>query len=487
MKSGDLSIRIVTLLVMAPLISFSQTGQSGARRSFNLFTPQQEVEIGRRSASAVEKRLPLVSDAVAVEYVDRLGRTLIARARVASYPYSFKIANVSEVNAFAFPGGPIYITRGMIEAARDESELAGALAHEIAHVALRHGSSQASKSYLAHVGFCALGGFVGGDPVTDVIGAIGGFGFNTVFLKHSPEAEAEAEALAAQILARAGYDSREMTAFFRALRRGERVEASKLRPFLDDHPQSRGEQASEPPPKPQISTSDFNRIQTRVAQSPVAANVTTTARRGPTMAEEALNQTPLSVEIERPSPHMRDYWRPGGFWFRAQYPEDWLAYPSGDGLGVTLVPPGGIIETGVQKRLVCGAVINRYRPIGDNSLWTGLPQRSFRYVGGRGELVEAANDLLDCALQNNPHLDFVRGSDRRGSIEGARAIALTLSGRSPATGRGERAQIYARELDDGDIVYAIFVAPDDEYGDFRPVFERMLRGLKINDRELRRN
>jgi hypothetical protein len=124
--------------------------------------------------------------------------------------------------------------------------------------------------------------------------------------------------------------------------------------------------------------------------------------------------------------------------------------------------------------------------VGDNSLWTGLQQRSFRYIGGRGELVEATNDLLDSALQNNPHLEFSRGSDRRGLIDGRQVITLTLAGRSPATGRGERAQLYTREFEDGDIIYAIFVAPDDEYDDFRPVFDRMLRGLKINDRELRR-
>jgi hypothetical protein len=139
-----------------------------------------------------------------------------------------------------------------------------------------------------------------------------------------------------------------------------------------------------------------------------------------------------------------------------------------------------------SSRLVYGAVVSRYRPIGDNSLWTGLQQRSFRYIGGRGELVEATNDLLDSALQNNPYLDFARGSDRRGSIDGAQVITMTLVGRSPVTGRGERAQLYTREVEDGGIVYAIFVAPDDEYDNFRPVFDRMLRSMKINDKDLRR-
>lgn len=483
MKVSDFSVCIATLLIITPLISFSQAGQTGERRGFNLFAPQQEIEIGRRSAIAVEKRLPLLSDASVNEYINRLGQRLIARAQGDRYSYNFKIANVTEVNAFAFPGGPIYITRGAIEAARSEGELAGALAHEIAHVALRHGASQASKAYLAQAGLGALGGLVGEGAAPNIIGAIGGFGFNTVFLKHSREAEAEAESLGAQILTRAGYDPREMESFFRALRRGERAEASKLRTFLDDHPENQVKQAFEQSQASQVSTGEFHRIQTRIAELPGAYDAMPGPRRGPTVIEESPNRTAQSVSVERPSSNSRSHWFHSGF--EVSYPENWLAYPSGDDLGVTFIPPGGVVETRGQKRLVYGAVINRYRPIGDNSLWTGLQQRSFRYIGGRGALVEAINDLLDSALQNNPHLDFARGSDRRGSGDGAPTITLTLVGRSPVTGRDERAQLYARELDDGGIVYAIFVAPDEEYDDFRLVFERMLRGLKINDRELR--
>src|SRR5262245_3748237 len=161
MRVGDFSVRIAMLLVITPLISFSQAGQIGVRRAFNLFSPKQEIEIGRQSAIAVEKRLPLLSDAGVNEYVNRIGQALIARAPGERYPYNIKTVHIPEVNAFAFPGGPIYVTRGAIEAARSEGEVAGALAHEIAHVALRHGASQASKAYLSQAGLGAMGGFVG--------------------------------------------------------------------------------------------------------------------------------------------------------------------------------------------------------------------------------------------------------------------------------------------------------------------------------------
>jgi hypothetical protein len=531
MRAGPFSGCAAALLLINLFTTFSQSsllsspfGQSGAPCGFNLLTRQQEMEIGRQSALVVDKRLPLLSDAGVNEYINRVGQRLASFAPGApanGYQYSFKTANVAEVNTFAFPGGPVYITRGAIEAARGEGELAGALAHEIAHVALRHGSSQASKAYLAHAGLAALGGVAGRGAAQKIIDSIGGFGFNTAFLKYSREAESEACALAAQILTRAGYDPREMTAFFRELHRGERVEASKLQTFLDDHPEVRAEdraqvrtaiwpecrltqasgQFSQRIRTSQVSAGDFRRIQTHIMglpwglpwelpwESPAAHTIATAARRVPTapiVMDESSNRTAQNIKVERPSSHLQDYWLHGGLRVQISYPENWLVYPGGDDLGVTLIPPGGLIKTREASQLVYGAILRRYRPIGDNSLWTGLQQRSFRYIGGRGELVEATNDLLDSALQNNPYLNFSRGSDRRGLIDGAQVVTLTLTGRSPATGRGERAQLYTREFEDGDIVYAIFVAPDDEYDDFWPAFDRMLRGLKINDKDLRR-
>src|SRR5262245_3252292 len=370
MKVGDFFVRIATLLVIAPLISLSQAGQTGARRAFNLFSPKQEIEIGRQSSIAVDKRLPLLSDAAVNEYVNLLGQILITRAPGERYPYSFKIVDVSEVNAFAFPGGPIYVTRGAVEAARSEGELAGALAHEIAHVALRHGADQASKAYLSQAGLGALGGYVGEGAEPGVISSIGGFGFNTVFLKHSREAEAEAHALGAQILTRAGYDPREMTAFFRALRCGERAGASKLRTFLDDHPDDRAEEQVERPQASRVSTGDFRRIQTHVAELPRGYDTLTVARRGPTVIEEAPNHAPRSVKVERPSSQYQNYRCPGGFWFHVSYPENWLTYPSSDGLGVTFIPTGGAVEARGPSRLVCGAVIRRCRQIRHIRFWT---------------------------------------------------------------------------------------------------------------------
>ena len=507
MRIGDFSVTSVaslSALLVAALACVSSSSQTisqnslqnkapEARQGFNLFSLEQEIDIGRNSVIIADKHLALLSDDKVNEYINRLAQPLIERAPAPGFPYSFKVIDSATVDALAFPGGTIYLTRGTIESARSEGELAGLISHEIAHVALRHGASQASKSYLSQAGIGALGGLP--IEVTKIIGAIGGFGFNTIFLKYSAEAEDEANSLGAQILMRAGYNPCDLSNFFQSLRRRARGEAPKLKTFLEDHPGNQDE-VSQPEQKDDVTSQrhesqrsgeDFQNIQSYIAGLPVSSDPAPAVRRGPTVMEEASSANPaMNVRIERPSSRSREYWQPGGFWFQVTYPENWKAYPSGDKLGVTFVPNGGVIEARGQTQLIYGAAINRYRPIGDNSVWTGLKRRSFRYIGGRGNLVEATNDLLDSLLQNNPYLDFSRGSDRRVTNGGLAAITLTLTGRSPLTGRGERVQIYTRELDNGDVIYALFAAPDDDYGDFRPAFEKMLRGLKIDDGSLQR-
>ncbi len=116
----------------------------------------------------------------------------MARTPGTQFAYQFKVVNVSGVNAFALPGGFIYVNRGLVESVRSEGELAGVLAHEIAHVALRHPTNQASKTYLAQAGIGILGGLLGGkNPTTtnQIIGAVGGFGLNALFLQYSRGAD----------------------------------------------------------------------------------------------------------------------------------------------------------------------------------------------------------------------------------------------------------------------------------------------------------
>src|SRR5687768_6142425 len=130
--------------------------QTRVKRGFNLFSEEQDIEIGQQSAAEAERQLPILTDRAVEDYVARIGGKLAAQAPGHDFPYRFRVVNQSDLNAFALPGGPIYLNRGVLEAARNEGEIAGVLAHEIAHVSLRHGTHNVSQAYLAQTGLGLL-------------------------------------------------------------------------------------------------------------------------------------------------------------------------------------------------------------------------------------------------------------------------------------------------------------------------------------------
>lgn len=198
---------------------------------FNLFTPEQDVELGDASAGEIARQVSLLRDERANAYVQRLGEKIAAGAPGYQFPYRFVVVSSPEVNAFALPGGYVFINTGAIEAAHSEGELAGILAHEIAHVALRHGTNQASKAYVVKTGLGLLDALAGGSRAR--VGQSARAYARTLFLRFNREAEEEADLEGARLMAEAGYDPRDMASFFASLeeRGGERAPDAE-----DDHP-----------------------------------------------------------------------------------------------------------------------------------------------------------------------------------------------------------------------------------------------------------
>jgi predicted Zn-dependent protease len=227
----NIQMRAAFLALAMLVASFSAAAQS-LTPGFNIFSPQQDYEIGRQSASVANRRLPTYTDS----RITQIGRRLASAAPGARFPYQFRIVNDSSINAFALPGGFVYVNRGALNAARSEDEVAAVLSHEIAHVALRHGTNQASKAYIAQAGLGLITGLFGGrtpNAIGQVIGSIGGFGLNTLFLKHSRSAEEEADSLGTQIMRRAGYNPYGMVQFLHTIQRHSRGGAVE---FLSSHP-----------------------------------------------------------------------------------------------------------------------------------------------------------------------------------------------------------------------------------------------------------
>jgi predicted Zn-dependent protease len=231
--------------VAAALFSLSLASATPAA-AINLFSVQQDAEVGRQAAQDAERQLPMLRDGTTEGYINAIVQRLAAVAPGPRFPYRARVVNAAEINAFALPGGYVYVNRGLIEAVRNEGELAGVLAHEMAHVAQRHGTSQATKAYGAQMGVGLLGSLLGGRDQRLGVGEqiIGSLGLNALFMKFSRNAESEADRVGAQMMSRAGYDPMAMANFFDLLAAQQRGNPSAVSQFFSDHPSPQNRSAS---------------------------------------------------------------------------------------------------------------------------------------------------------------------------------------------------------------------------------------------------
>jgi beta-barrel assembly-enhancing protease len=232
-------LHLVLALGATVTIPLSAAAQTRIEPHSNQFSAAQDVELGRRAAAEIRQQLPIINDDRTQNYVERIGERLVraipGRLHQPRFRYTFEVVDRKDINAFALPGGPIFVNRGMLEAARSEGEVAGVIAHEISHIVLRHGTVQATKGQKFQLGALAgqlLGSLIGG-RAGDVVAQGSQIGLGTYFLKYSREYEREADLLGAQIMAQAGYDPREMANMFRTIARRSGGGGPE---WLSDHP-----------------------------------------------------------------------------------------------------------------------------------------------------------------------------------------------------------------------------------------------------------
>ncbi len=206
------SIRSSVFVALLALPIWAQRTQ--LKPDFNIFTVAQDIELGRRAAQEIEADTKVVSNVVVNDYLNSLGRTLIAAAPESKqFQFQFRILDERRINAFGLPGGIVEVNRGTLESAVNESQLASVLAHEIAHVVLRHGSHQLSKAYTLQSSVSRLGA-IGKTSISEALAKTrSSFSAGSTLLKNPKDAEDEADILGVQILYDAGYDSNAATAF----------------------------------------------------------------------------------------------------------------------------------------------------------------------------------------------------------------------------------------------------------------------------------
>jgi beta-barrel assembly-enhancing protease len=278
---------LVVILVM--LVASMVSAQTRIEPRRNSFTPAQDVQLGRQAATEVRQQLPMLNDRTTDALVERIGSRLVAaipsRFRQPAFRYSFDVVNLREINAFALPGGPMFLHRGMLQAARTDDEVAGVMAHELSHVILRHGTLQAAKAQKFQFGALAgqiLGSIVGGTKGA-IIAQGSQFGLGTYFLKYSREYEREADLLGAQIMARAGYAPRQMANMFRTIQQQGGGGGPE---WLSDHPDPGNRYAAINREAASLNVNGeantgpaFDSVRARLTQMPPAPSAAQIARR----------------------------------------------------------------------------------------------------------------------------------------------------------------------------------------------------------------
>src|SRR5262245_18503593 len=208
------SSRLAALTMVACVSGAVVFAQTEIKLPKNKYTPQQDVQLGREAAAQVRKQYPIVKDERIASYLTKLGDRLVAQAPPALnqsvYEYSFTPVNVKEINAFALPGGPMFVNRGMFDAAASEAEVVGVMAHYPSYVLLRHVTANATKAQNPWLQIGQMAGAIGGAVVGGAAGSAisqgSEMGLGAMLLRYSRDYEKQADLLGVQIMARAGYD-----------------------------------------------------------------------------------------------------------------------------------------------------------------------------------------------------------------------------------------------------------------------------------------
>ncbi|HKR13036.1 MAG TPA: M48 family metalloprotease [Pyrinomonadaceae bacterium] len=458
----------VTLVALS-LMPFSAFAQTQIKLHSNKYSIQDDVKLGRQAAQEAEGQFPLLRDQQVQSYVERVGRRLVSaipsQFAHPEFQYYFKVVNARDINAFALPGGPMYVNRGMIEAARTEGEMAGVMAHEISHVALRHGTAQATKGqkYGLLAGIAGIAGTILSG--SSQVGELAQAPFAVYLLKFSREYETEADVLGSQIMARAGYDPRDLANMFRTIQQ----QGGSSGGFLSSHP-SPNDRYQRINREAQLlrvegggrDSREFASIQQRLrgyGTAPTMAEIGRSGQRYP--VGENTGNSPNNVpsgRVEYPSSRYQNYSIFNGG-VDVNVPSNWRQI--NDSNSVWFAPAGGYGQYNGQAVFTHGASF-------------GVVQNN-----NRASLQRATQDLINGLAQGNNNLRM-NGGTQRNTLDGRTALVSNLNNVNEATGRPETVRLITTMLRNGQVFYMVAVVPQGERN-FETAFNTILRSLRIND------
>ncbi|MBZ5585380.1 MAG: M48 family metalloprotease [Acidobacteriia bacterium] len=429
-------------------------------------TREQEAAIGKEAAAQVEREMEIVRNPEIEGWLNQIGQRLAKTPQANAYPYYFKLVNEPSINAFALPGGPMYVHAGLLQAADSEGEVAGVLAHEMSHVALRHGAAQIGKQQTWGALFGLAGAAVGAITTGEngecgwlcQIGQTGaGIGGNSVLMKFSRGFERDADLNGARMMASAGYDPMQLPRFFEKLetKLGSAAEPKGLALWLSSHPAtgSRVQYVADdikfyPKGSYTADTGRFPRIKQVVASLPA-----------PQMKPAKLVLAKEGAAPRRNLPAgFKDYQANG---FAVAYPGSWRIGQGDGGGSLYLVPQGGAVRGQNGVELLAGAMVDYYAPAG--SVQLDASTREFLTSMQKGDANLRAETSERVNVGGKPGLKTRMTTRTSLQQEPDQVIYLYTVARAAG------------------LWYVALAAQPSRLGDFEPVFGQMIGTVQFPD------
>jgi Zn-dependent protease with chaperone function len=458
--------RFLALLVVCAVLALAASQKKLPKPGWNLFSKQQDIELGREYAQQVENRMTVVQDKDLTDYVTRVGMRLVRQGQLDDYPYYFKVVQDDSINAFALPGGPMYIHTGLIKAAENEAQLAGVLAHELSHVVLRHGTHQATKAQFLQLGAILVSGVASrGGGLTGILAQLGvGLGANSVLLSFSRSMESEADLLGAYTMAKAGYNPIELARFFEKLEAQGGNQNSLVARFLSDHPnpgnriQGIEDQLPYMPRGPYTAQAgDLKQAQLIVAQlAPIKRVAGSSDQGGPAQSSPRQPAPGTSTPVPMPRIEVSGRLKPyesGEFSF--SYPEEWeVSLGTGESLIVSdrNGRVGEAVGYGIMVYLV-PALNGRVQ----------LPKDTAAYIkglAGSSPSVKTEGEAMELTVGGSPALMTRLSSDSPYQEQRETDVVLTID-------RGANLAVF------------ILVAPSAQYQSLEASFKKVSQSVRF--------
>src|SRR5258706_450912 len=398
---------IIAMAIVLTVPALARKPGEEIKPGFNLFSKQQDIQLGQQAAAEVRKQYQVVPNQELQDCLRRVGERLAAQKepRESGLQFTYTLVNDKTVNAFALPGGPTFVHTGLILAADNEAQVAGVLGHEMSHVILRHGTNQASKANLMQIP-ALLAGAVTGSNLLAQLTSLGAAG---LLLHFSRTDESEADAMGTKIMNEAGYNPLEMAHFFEKL---EGVSGSHAPQFLSDHPNPgnrvkavQAEIRALPQHSYGTTVGDFAHEKALVAKLP------------------QLSSQPGSLTTSAAPPSSAS--RPsGGFKqlrgreFALAYPDNWQVFGDNNAATATIAPREGIVQgTGAGGAVGYGAIVSYYFPEAKTQ-----------------DLQQSTDELIHHLHAANPSMRITPAARRRITVENSAGLVTMLASDSPYRG-----------------------------------------------------